>query len=214
MIKDAKPVRFDMGQINEDEARDILREQGISHESDDLREQAREKHLAGDTQTAIILLTQAIQKNPSNTRVAMDMVQIFLDIGQIDNASGLFQKLPEEDKKSKLGQTLNRQITFLSLAVKTEGIEPLKTKLLSKPDDHHSRFDLAVCLIAVYEYTEAMEHLLQIVELDPDFQEGAAKEMITLVAQIIKPENPDVANEYQRKLSNFNAAFHQASYFC
>jgi len=205
VIKEGKAQRFDMGQITEDEARDILREQSIGHESDDLREQAREKHLAGDTQSAIMLLTQAIQKHPGNTRVAMDMVQIFLDIGELESASGLLQKLPEVDRKSEMGQTLNRQITFLSLAVKTEGIEPLKAKLLDNPDDHQSRFDLAICLISIYEYADAMEHLLKIVELAPDFQDGAAKEMVSMVVRILKPESPDAANEYQRKLSNILA---------
>lgn len=37
-----------------------------------------------------MLLTQAIQMDSGNTRVAMDMVQIFLDMGELDSDSNLF----------------------------------------------------------------------------------------------------------------------------
>jgi len=202
VIKDGQTVRVDMGQVNEDEARALLKEQGISHESDDMREQAREKHLAGDTPSAIMLLTQAIQKDPSNTRVAMDMVQIFLDIGDLNNASGLFSKLPERDRESDIGKALNGQMTFMSFAAKTDGIETLQTKVDSNFEDHKSRFDLAVCLVAKYDYIEAVEQLLKIIEVAPDFQDGAAREMIATIIRNLKPASPELASEFQRKLSN------------
>jgi len=41
-----------------------------SRESDEMRAQAREKHMAGDTPGAIVLLTEAIRKDPGNIRVA------------------------------------------------------------------------------------------------------------------------------------------------
>ena len=74
-------ARVDIGQMTEREARALLRDFGIFNENDVLREQAREKHLAGDTPAAIMLLTQAIRSNPADTSVAMDMVQVFIDIG-------------------------------------------------------------------------------------------------------------------------------------
>jgi putative thioredoxin len=40
-------------------------------------------------------LTQAISSDPSNVRVALDMAQIFLDIGEIEQAQSLFDRLPE-----------------------------------------------------------------------------------------------------------------------
>jgi putative thioredoxin len=45
---------------------------GVFRESDEMRARAREKHMAGDTPGAIVLLTEAIRKDPGNTRVAMD----------------------------------------------------------------------------------------------------------------------------------------------
>ena len=47
----------------------------------------------------ILLLTQAIQQDPANTRIAMDMLQIFIDTGRLDQAKPLLNKLPDREKK-------------------------------------------------------------------------------------------------------------------
>ena len=64
IFKDGKVVRTEVGELKEAEARALLKDLGVYHESDALREQAREKHLAGDTSAAIVLLTNAIKLDP------------------------------------------------------------------------------------------------------------------------------------------------------
>jgi putative thioredoxin len=206
IIKNGEIVRADMGQLQEDECRAMLREQGIGHESDDLREQAREKHMAGDTSAAIMLLSKAMKMHPSNLRVAMDMVQVFVDLGEVEQASALLAKLPEKEQASEKGKALKAQMVYAKFAAETEGLEALQSKVMTEPDDHKARFDLSVCLVAKYEYEQAMDHLLMIVEREADFQEGAAREMLITTIRMIKPANPELANEYQRKLNSILAS--------
>lgn len=198
-------VRAEAGLLQEPEARALLRELGISHASDEMREQARAKHLAGDTTAAVLLLTQAIQSHPANTRVAMDMVQIFIDIGDLANARGLLARLPEQDRNSDVGKALSGQVGMIEAASRTAGIEALQARLLSHPNDAQPRFDLAICLIATHEYPEAMDQLLHIVKNAPDFREGAAREMMIGVIRTLTPGNPELAQQYQRKFSNLVA---------
>ena len=63
--------------------------------SSDLQSQAREEHLNGNSSKAILLLTEAIQEDSSNLDVAMDMVQVFLDIDELEQAISLFSKFPD-----------------------------------------------------------------------------------------------------------------------
>jgi len=195
-------VHVEEGQLQETEARALLKEFGIYHESDLLREQAREKHLAGDTTSAILLLTEAIKKDPKNTRIAMDMVQVFIDIKQYDQAKDLFNKIPENDKKSEMGKALTGQLVFIELASKTDGTEELSKRLANDSDDHTSRFDLAICQVAEHNIEEAMDNLFQIVTQAPEFKGGAAREMIITLIRMLEPVNPVFAQEYQRRLSN------------
>jgi putative thioredoxin len=190
------------GVMLEAELRVLLKGLGIFHESDELREQARAKHMAGETNEAIMLMTQAIKIDPSNTRVAMDMVQIFIDIGEMEQARGLFNKLPDRDKESNMGKSLIGQLTFADLAAKTEGKDALQARLADNGDDNDARFDLAVCLVAEYDYNAAIDELFTLLQAAPDFREGAAREMIITITNMLAPNDPEQAGQYRQRLAN------------
>lgn len=202
VFRNGKVVRVELGQLQETEARALLRDFGISHESDEMREQARAKHVAGDTSGAIMLLTEAIKKHPSNTRVAMDMVQIFIDIGDLENARGLFNRLPEIARESDTGKMLKGQLNVAEFAAKTEGLEVLQKRVAANDADAEARFDLVICLIAQHQYQEGMDHLLHILKTDPGFKDGAARELMITAIRTITPNNPELAAQYQRKMAN------------
>ncbi len=202
VFRQGEITRVEMGQLEEQAARTLLYELGVFHESDELREQARQKHLAGDTAGAVGLLTKAIKLHPSNTRVAMDMVQIFIDVGDTVSAQDLFSKLPEYEQISDVGKTLRSQLTFNEYAAKTKGIEALQLQLENNPADAQSRFDLAVCLMARHDYQGAVDHLFKIMESNSEFRGGAAKEAIIMIVKMLTPTSPALAKTYQRKLSS------------
>ena len=150
-----------------------------------------------------MLLTQAIQKDPANTGIALDMVQIFLDVGELDQARGLFDKLPETDQQSDEGKSLTGQLAFAELAAKTDGLEVLSSKLEQDTDDFDTRFDLAVCLIAQHDYSSAVDHLVALIESAPDYKEGAAKEMIITIANMLGPNEPELSKKIRNRLGSF-----------
>jgi len=192
----------EQGQLSGDELRVLLRGLDVFNEADALREEARSKHMAGDTAEAIMLLSKAIQQDPSNTRVAMDMVQIFIDVGELEQAQGLFNKLPDSDKESSMGKSLVGQLTFADLAAKTVGVEALNDRLVKDVNDHAARFDLSVCLVAGHDYDGAMEQLFSLMEMKPDYQDGAAKEMIITITNMLSPNNSEQAGVYRKRLSS------------
>jgi len=192
----------EQGQLTGDELRVLLRGLDVFNKADALREEARNKHMAGDTGEAVMLLSKAIQQDPGNTRVAMDMVQIFIDVGELEQAQGLFNKLPDSDKESSMGKSLVGQLTFADLAAKTMGVSALNERLAKDTNDHAARFDLSVCLVAGHDYDGAMEQLFSLMEMKPDYQDGAAKEMIITITNMLSPNNPEQAGVYRKRLSS------------
>lgn len=192
----------DQGQFQEKELRVLLKGMGIFSQSDELRRQARAKHMAGKSSEAIVMMSQAVKLDPGNTRVAMDMVQIFIDIGEIENARGLFNKLPVRDRESEMGKSLIGQLTFADLAANTEGKEALQQKLAQNPDNHDARFDLAVCLVAGYDYNSAIDQLFTLLQAKPDYKDGAAREMIITITNMLAPNDTELAGKYRQRLAN------------
>lgn len=206
VFKNAQVVRTEEGLLQPREARDLLKEFDIYHESDLLREQARDKHISGDTQSAILLLTDAIKKDPSNTRIAMDMVQIFIDIRQIDQANSLFNRLDEKSKQSDTGKSLALQLFFIEQANKTAGRDQLEQQRIAEPDNNNVRFDLAVCMIADYQFSEAADVLFEIIKTEPEFREGAARELISTISNLLTDRHPELAQQIRKQLSNLLSA--------
>jgi putative thioredoxin len=202
VFRNGEVIHTEEGLMEEKEVSVLLKTYGIYRESDEMREQARIKHIEGDTAAAITLLTDAIKKDPTNTRVAMDMVQIFLDMGELEQARGLFEKLPEKDKQGETGQSLAGQIAFMKLASKTEGKNNLLTRIANDPNDYDAHFDLSICLVAEHDYQQAVDHLFTIFDRQPDYREGAAREMIINLANMLASNEPELAQKFRRRLGS------------
>jgi len=202
VFKDGIEVQREEGELRSEELRVLLKHYGVYRESDELREQAREMHMSGDTQSAIMLLTKAISSDPSNARVVLDMIQIFIDMKEIDQAQSLFDKLPESAQKLDMGLSIFAQLNFLRLAKKTAGRESLQAQIKQAPDDYQARFDLAVCLFSEYDIEQGMEMLFFIQEKDASFKDGAAREMIGMICNMLANSNPEESNTYRRRLAN------------
>jgi putative thioredoxin len=201
VFKDGEPVRVEVGAVEEQDARDLLRDFGIFRESDDMRQRARELHLQGETPQAITLLAEAMKKDPSNTLIALDMVQIFIDLGHYGDATELLARLPEADRNSETGKALSGQLWIIEQAGETEGIDRLTERVKNRSDDYDARFDLALCEMSRHDYERAMEHLFYIQQHDPGYKEGAAREVIVTVINMLAPNHPEFAQQYRRKLS-------------
>jgi len=169
--------------------------------SEEDRLKARQYHLDGDTAQAIALLTSSIKKDPSNVAVAMDMVQIFIDLSEIEQAKNLFNRLPSEIQTSDTGVSLSGQIWITEQANKTLGLANLKARLLTHPDDSNARFDCAICELAQHAPENALDHLFYIQQYDSEFKDGAAKELIISIINTIKENNPETAQKFRTKLS-------------
>ena len=202
---DGKEAVSEEGQLSEDEARALLKSFDIVNETEEKRLQARQLHMQGETQDAIMLLTLAIQQDPSNTKVAMDMVQIFIDMGEIEQAHSLFNRLPENIKANETGLSMKGQLWIIEEAAKTAGLQNLKETLLSNPDDYNARFDCAICEIAQHNTQQALDHLFYIQHNNADYKDGAAKEMIVTIINTIAPNDPETAQKYSAQLAGLLA---------
>lgn len=204
VFKDGDVKQTEEGQLSREEVAAVLKEYGVYSQADELRLQAREQHMEGNTTQAIQLLVQAMKQDPSNVKVAMDMVQIFIDLNEIEQAKGLYNQLPNSAKSSDLGKQLLGQLTALIQASKTEGIAALREQLLLSPDSCDIRFDLAVCLVADKDYVTAVDYLFEILKIDSKYKQGAANEMIVNAANMLTSSEPDLASSFRRRLGNID----------
>jgi len=188
------------GELSEEDARDLLKSFDVVSKTEEMRSQAHELHLKGETSEAITLLADAIKQDPSNAKIAMDMVQIFIDLGDLDQAGGLFNKLPDIDKNSDIGLGLFGQLQIKTKASQTAGLKTLKENILLNPDDFDARIDCAICELAQANTEQALDQLFYIQEHKAEYKEGTAKEMIIEIIDATMSVDPETARGYRAKL--------------
>jgi len=202
VFQNGEVQRTEVGELKENEARTLLKDFGIYYQSDVMREQARQMHLSGDSGAALIKLSEAIKLDSSNFRVVMDTIQVFLDIGELDQANDLFSRLPSSSHESDMGKALSGQLVFANLVSKIDDINILQQRLASTPDDLAARFDMALHQVVQYKYEEAIDNLFYIQKENAEFKDGVAKELIITITNMIAPVNNVLAQSIRRRLAN------------
>ncbi len=202
VFKDSEMVHQEFGMVDESEIAKMLKGFGIYRASDELREQASALNAQGDTNGAIQKLTEAIQQDPGNARVVLDMTQLLLDINLVDDAVGLFNRLPDKHKNSDAGKLIIGQVTFKNLAEKTPGINSLVKALEEDENDIDAQFYLAVCYVAERDFEQALDNAFKVLSVDPDYKDGASQELIVTIINMLDIYDPEAAKKARRNLAN------------
>jgi len=203
VYKNGEIAHQEVGLMTFEYLAEVLRQFDIFDPSEDLRLLALEKHQNGDTPEAITLFTQAIQINPKNINIALDMCQVFLDVNMLEQAASLFTKLPDKIKEDETPRYLIGQITFKKLALDTEGTKALTEKLLAQPDDVDIQFYLAICLMAEQKYQEGMNHLFNLLKTDKNAKGGAVKELAIGTLKLLDLKHPELAASLRKTMNSF-----------
>lgn len=202
VYKDGEVVFEEVGTMTEEALSALFKQFGIFNPAEELRLEAAQKHAQGNTPEAVQMLTKAIQLDPANVKVAMDMCQIFLDVNMLAEAAELYTKLPNKVKETDTGRYLIGQITFKKLALDTDGLTALQQKLLADPDNEDAQFDLSICHVATQDYDAGMEQLFTLLRKNPNAKGGGAKELAIAVINMIELNNPELAGQFRKTLSS------------
>ena len=139
-----------------------------------LRLAAREARARGDAEVACSLLADALQLDPANETVQLDLAEIHIDAHRIDAARAILDALEHRAKDmARLGALQAR----LKLVTAGAGADPaaLAARIAAHAGDLDARLQLAHALALVHDYRPALEQLLEIVRRDRQWQDQAAR---------------------------------------
>jgi len=133
---------------------------------------------AHDYTTAASLYSTVLQGEPDNLVALAGLAQCHVALGNLDQARGLLSAVPDAKQTDP---ALAGVLAALDLAEKTSHLgDPgdLARRLESQPDDHQTRFDLALALNARGDRSGAVEQLVAILKRDRQWNEDAARKQL------------------------------------
>lgn len=155
---------------------------------------------SGDVERALSVFGQLIEMAPDDVEVVGGLARALVKAGQIDEADALIGQLPPEKAKEAPIARAQAAIALARDAAPVDDLGPLRAKVAANPDDHEARFELAGALMAAEDRDGAADNLLEIIARDREWNDGAARQRLLKLLEVVGLEDPWV-REQRRRLS-------------
>ena len=153
----------------------------------------------GDATRAISIFRQIHEMAPDNPAVIGGLARALLAAGQADQARAILDAAPADAANhADIGRA--RAALELTQAASQSDTSELEARIASNPDDLDARFELAGAKMAAGDRDSAADTLLDIIERDRDWNEGAARQRLLQLIEAQGLEDP-WARSQRRRLS-------------
>ncbi|RSU49586.1 tetratricopeptide repeat protein [Sphingomonas sp. S-NIH.Pt15_0812] len=151
----------------------------------------------GDAERALSIFQQLIDMAPDNPAVLSGHIRALLAAGLTDEAQAAIDALPADLKDAGI----DRARAALALAQTAQPVEDfagLATEVQNNPDDHEKRFALANAQMAAGDRNGAADNLLFIVAADREWNDGAARQQLLKLFEVVGLMDPWVSQQRRR----------------
>ena len=188
-----------MGAQPESVVRELL-DQHVERESDQRRVEARAALQAGDRETAERILRKAMEEDPANHRVVLDLAELLIDGKAFDEAESLLRHLPMDKREDEAVKQLESRLHLARSTAEGPDDETLRQRIAADDNDLEARYQLATRLLARGEYEEGLELMMGVLRKDRNFADGQARQAILDAFELLG-NSGDLVSRYRRQLA-------------
>ena len=152
----------------------------------------------GDFATAVATLQQSIQEEPNNQALRVELADVLVRKGDLDDARTVLASIPEETEGRLRPQN---RLEFVEEAAAMDSVEDLQAAIAANPQDLESRYALAIVQMVVGETELALQICLDILREDREFRDDIGRLTMIRIFDILGKGN-ETATKYRRKLFN------------
>lgn len=184
------------GPVNEDQLREALGQLTMSP-MERVREQIDFLVAQGERRQAIQMLQEVIAEEPQNLVLRVEMADLLIMEGQIEDARQLLAALPADtdgiDKP-------NARLAFIDEAGDLESLDVLQSK--AESGELRDRYNLAIKLVVDDQVEQALDVLLDMLKTDKTWEDELARQTMIKVFNMLGKGN-ELATQYRRKMFTF-----------
>ena len=152
----------------------------------------------GDFETATRLLQAAIEEEPNNQSLRIDLADVLVRKGDLEDARTVLASIKDDTAERQRPQT---RLEFLEEAAGMPTLEELLSIVASDDADLEAKYQLAVRHVAAEEYEQALLVSLDILRADREFREDLGRTTMIRVFEVLGKGN-ELAGKYRRKMFN------------
>lgn len=145
---------------------------------------------AGDIATAQSIYADILDMEPTHATAHAGLIRCLLTSGQTEQAQAVFAQIPADMAKDKAFDTVRAALELASTAPGNSDVYTLRQAIESNPADHQARYDLAMACYASGAREEAVDHLLEIVRRQRNWNDEAARKQLVKLFEALGPTDP------------------------
>ena len=147
----------------------------------ELLAEAEDAAAKGDAAGAAAIYAEVLAQNPGDAKAVGGLARLEVAAGQLEQAKALLASVPEPAPGKDPDPAIAAAWAALRVAEQAATVgelAPLEQAVAANPDDHKSRFDLAVALSAKGDREAAADQLLEIIRRDRKWNDEAARKQL------------------------------------
>ncbi len=154
---------------------------------------------SGDYDTAVTLLQQAVNEEPNNQGFRVELADVLVRKGDVENARTVLASIPEDTPERERPQN---RLEFFEEAAGFPTLEELTAGVAAAPDDLELKYQLAVQQIVSNQFEAGLQSAMDILLADREFRDDIGR--LTMIrAFAVLGKGNDLATKYRRKMFNF-----------
>ena len=158
---------------------------------------------AGDPQAALEKLADALATDPGNDDTRYDYIKLLIELGGMEEAEAALApkltEIPRQLRFEALLQWLNAMLFIANSEYAAWTMAQFDEKIAANKRDFDTRFAKARLLMAVGEWTAAMDELLEIIMRDKKWAAEAPRKTFVAILELITPPKPKAAAQTSGK---------------
>jgi putative thioredoxin len=152
----------------------------------------------GDGARAVSIFEQLSEMAPEDPAVISGLARALLLDDQLAEAEALLDSVaPDKAKDPAIGRA-RAAVALAKEAKPVDDLTGLAAQVEADPDNHQLRYELAGGLMAAGERDAAADALLEIIRRDRAWNEGAARDRLLKLFEVVGIEDPWVSAQRRR----------------
>ena len=198
-FKDGRPVDGFVGALPEGQVKQFVQKlaslgpgggEAVSPVADALA-LAKSAQQAGDMARAANIWTQVLQMEPANLEAIAGLARFAVAKKDFAKAKEMLALVPADQAGQAEIAAAKAALELAEAGAKTAGATAeLEARLAQNPKDHQARLDLAGALFAAGEREKAVDHLLESIRLDREWNEQAARKQLLKLFEAVGLADP------------------------
>jgi putative thioredoxin len=153
---------------------------------------------SGDFAAAAATLQQSIQEEPNNQALRIELADVLVRKGDLDDARTVLASVPEDTEGRARPQN---RLEFIEEAATMDSLESLQAAVTADPQDLELRYALAVVQMVAGETEVSLQMCLEILRDDREFRDDIGRLTMIRIFDVLGKGN-EMATKYRRKLFN------------